>query len=677
MVNRIGAQVAVLRRSIDRLWEDQSIETCDDWVIAYIGDLLATNLVSSLDARGQRVDVANTIYYRRRKGTLAILEEIAADITGWNARVIEFFRRMGRTRHGFDPPVAGDSALLQAEGLTGLWTSTPAGGCADLRNSYGASKAHSSFDEFSHAADLRLGVDQVGWHNISHLGVFLWRLASFGVNPNTSPTTPVASALCTGQYSFDPTGRQIPLFAAASRDASSYGDNWVSPQEWQLPGPINMALLQAALQSPATIPLYASTDAQGNVTLNSLAVFTNPGTGYVLIAPSAFLTAQNLTMIYPERGCFVAPTGAAAPFYVMYSYGFSSTIGAGAYDRRLPGVAAIAAPTAQTPISGGTPVPDPSPTGFNFIQDSLTYTSTSDITFIDNVLVQAAPFNRPVLRFPNAASDGNGLWTLTGSGEGSVLVLDGLLVSGADILLAGTFDSVTLSCCTLDPGNAGTGAVFAQSVDARNLAPTRLWIEADVETLTLDRCVMGPVRTRNGGSVQTLAANDSIIQGIRTSDPTQPLTLDDIQDPTDLARALRPQTATPAPIPSPMLAFLRGQLSATTLAALEAWNGLAATVDGTLVNDVLNDLNALIATPFYTPALFAGITLSPATAGLAASNPSGAQLTQLNRLLLEEAYPVALAQAALALGGGGCLVEPSHGLGAHFCASPRGKRMHI
>src|SRR5262245_31677381 len=77
MVNRIGAQAAILRRSLDRQWEDQSIETCDDWVIPYIADLLATRLVASLDARGQRLDVAKTIYFRRRKGTVAILEEIA------------------------------------------------------------------------------------------------------------------------------------------------------------------------------------------------------------------------------------------------------------------------------------------------------------------------------------------------------------------------------------------------------------------------------------------------------------------------------------------------------------------------------------------------------------------------------------------------------------------------
>src|SRR5436305_2335264 len=131
MVKRIGAQAAILRRSMDRMWEDQSIETCDDWVISYIADLLATNLVASLDARGQRLDVAKTIYYRRRKGTVAILEEIASDITGWEARVVEFFRRMGRTRHGLDPEIGlpaespdPDAArrLQLAEGLIGRLT---------------------------------------------------------------------------------------------------------------------------------------------------------------------------------------------------------------------------------------------------------------------------------------------------------------------------------------------------------------------------------------------------------------------------------------------------------------------------------------------------------------------------------------------------------------------------
>src|SRR5271154_1809652 len=58
LLNRVSAQVAVVRRSLDRLWADQSIETCDDWVIPYIGDLLDTNLLANLDAAAQRLDVA-------------------------------------------------------------------------------------------------------------------------------------------------------------------------------------------------------------------------------------------------------------------------------------------------------------------------------------------------------------------------------------------------------------------------------------------------------------------------------------------------------------------------------------------------------------------------------------------------------------------------------------------
>jgi hypothetical protein len=49
LLNRIGASMAIVRRSIDRLWEDQSIETCDSWVIPYLAQLLATNLVPSMD----------------------------------------------------------------------------------------------------------------------------------------------------------------------------------------------------------------------------------------------------------------------------------------------------------------------------------------------------------------------------------------------------------------------------------------------------------------------------------------------------------------------------------------------------------------------------------------------------------------------------------------------------
>ena len=89
LVEVLADQAAILRRSNDRLWEDQVIDFCDDWAVPYLADLVGTRMVSALDKRGRRADVANTIYYRRRAGTLAVLEGLVADITGWDGTVVE------------------------------------------------------------------------------------------------------------------------------------------------------------------------------------------------------------------------------------------------------------------------------------------------------------------------------------------------------------------------------------------------------------------------------------------------------------------------------------------------------------------------------------------------------------------------------------------------------------
>src|SRR4029077_20343394 len=80
IVNRIGATTGSLRRSIDRLWDNQSIESCDDWVIPYIADLLGTRLVNGLDSRRRRLDVANSISDRLPTDTFALSQQVAPQI---------------------------------------------------------------------------------------------------------------------------------------------------------------------------------------------------------------------------------------------------------------------------------------------------------------------------------------------------------------------------------------------------------------------------------------------------------------------------------------------------------------------------------------------------------------------------------------------------------------------
>src|SRR3954447_18548951 len=93
----IAEQVDVVEDDITRLYDNWFIETCDDWVVPYIADLLGIRaLAGSSSAQGssglsQRSYVANTLAYRRRKGTAAVLEQLASDITGWRFKAVEFF----------------------------------------------------------------------------------------------------------------------------------------------------------------------------------------------------------------------------------------------------------------------------------------------------------------------------------------------------------------------------------------------------------------------------------------------------------------------------------------------------------------------------------------------------------------------------------------------------------
>ena len=645
MVNRIGAQAAVLRRSIDRMWDDQSIETCDDWVIPYIGELLGTRLVSSLDPRGQRLDVANTIYFRRRKGTVAILEEIATDITGWNAKLVEFFRRLGRTRHGLDPPIGlayapndAVAQLQQAEGIAGAITRTGIGGFADLRNAYGASKAHTAFEEYFHTADLRVGQGGLGWYNIPHLGVFLWRLISFGVGP----VTPVPVAGCPGWYSFDPTGRDIPLFAAP-RAANEYGDNWVSPVEGQLPTPISQALLDADLAAGASgLWLYPN--------VLSVSTATIPPSETELV-PASELTLR------PTRGRFqqgASPPQVEEDLVVSYRYGFPSEIGAGPYDRRI-GTVAAATPAPAITIAGGSGglsggIPG---SGTVTLADSLTYAGAAALTVQGQLTLRAANTERPLIRLA-----ANSEWVVTGT-DGCCLALDGLFVSGADIVLRGSFASVTLSCCTFDPGSAASDGVFADpsgspppalfalAADGRELVPTRLWVEGTVTALAIDRCVLGPIRTRGAGTIEMLTISNSIVQAIRTSG-CGPIASDDVKDALRFERLLQlgldPVAAHLRKL-SPGIAALLGEDASPPLAEPPP--------PASALDPLLELINELLAGPsIYDAQAFAEVPLSSETQRLLATTGGADPALALNRSLLEDAYPLELADAALALGDG-------------------------
>jgi hypothetical protein len=651
MVNRIGATAAALRRSADRLWEDQSIETCDDWVIPYIGDLLDTRLILGLDARGQRLDVANTIDYRLRKGTLGVLEQIASDISGWDAKAVEFFRRLGRTRHGLDPPIGPVAAansplgqLQRAEGLVGVLTRTGIGGFADLRNVQGAGKSRTAFDEFFHTADMRRGLGLFGWQNIPHLGVFVWRLLSLQVGP----VTPVAVKGCPGWYTFDPTGRDIPLFAP-SRTAVAFGDGWVSPVEGELPGPISQVLLDADIaRQDQGLSLYPKA-----MRIDERLSLSPPDDEP--LSPTLPLKKSAL-QLRPERGRFAYFTSPPAPdLLATYHYGFPSQIGAGPYDRRGQ---AVAVPTPDPPLKltgGGNVLTSNAPAaGTVTLTDSLTYAGAADLVVTGQLTLRADNHQRPLVRLNPGAP-----WKITGATPDARLTLDGLFVSGNDIVLEGQFAAVTLSCCTLDPGSASgaelpTGPqasppqpLYLSAADGRDLVPTRLLIRAAVTNLVVDRCVLGPVRAESPGVVETAAFSNSTLQAIRDVG-AGPIAKAEVKDPERLLRVFELGL-------DPVSAYLRGL--APGIAALlgtPASPPLSAPQpDPAKLAPLLALLNSLIAAPsLYAVPAFAGVSLSAATQTALAQAKAGQPAPTLNRLLLEDAFPLELAPTALAFADG-------------------------
>jgi hypothetical protein len=385
------------------------------------------------------------------------------------------------------------------EGLVGAASRTPAGGLADLRSTHGCAGVGGAFDEFNYTADLRKGAQSQGRQNISHLGVFIWWLRGFPI----AGATPVSNGATPPCFTFDPTGRQIQLFATSSRITSGapagYGEEWVSPDEWTLSAPIVEDMWQNFPDQ-----LYGGSLQVG---------WGDP--------PTRLWIDRKELRIHPEKGLFsFLGDPPAARLVSQYNFGFMSTVGAGGFDPLIlgspadgPSVVRSVATDNDLTVALGALVADTT----IVISNSQTYAGPADITLPAITLVlRAGGTERPVFRW--AGQKAKPAWTINGGG--SNLVIQGIWLQGADIVLTGSFDSVTFQLATLDPGsNDPLTGKRETAIDGAPLAPVRLCIKATVRTLTLARCVCGPILTLADASgkireIETLSASDSIIQAL-------------------------------------------------------------------------------------------------------------------------------------------------------------------
>ena len=136
----------------------------------------------------QRSYVANTIAYRRRKGTAGVLGQLAGDLTGWPALVVEMFEQLVTTQHV-------NHVRLHAPATAGV------------RDTLALQDAATPFETLRRTADVRHIDNGRGLTNIPNVGVFLWRMQAYPMDGVT------ARAVDTLRFTFDPLGASRPLFA--------------------------------------------------------------------------------------------------------------------------------------------------------------------------------------------------------------------------------------------------------------------------------------------------------------------------------------------------------------------------------------------------------------------------------------------------------------------------------
>ena len=184
----IQEQADLLKENIGQLYLDLFIETCDEWVIPYIGDLVGNRPLHEV-LRTRRADVARTLYYRRRKGTLPALEELARDVTGWSVRAVPFFESLAWTQHLNHRRDAGKTAAIRSLQLMDLF-----GG---------------PFERTAHTADIREMAQKAGWYHPKRVGFFTWRLNNYHIDAGTARREAIPNA---HGFHFSPFGLPTRLF---------------------------------------------------------------------------------------------------------------------------------------------------------------------------------------------------------------------------------------------------------------------------------------------------------------------------------------------------------------------------------------------------------------------------------------------------------------------------------
>lgn len=316
----ISEQALLIEDDIGQRYEDWFIETCAEWAIPYIGELVGVTVPPGGDPPSRRT-VANAIANRRRKGTLPLLERLASEIANWPARAIEF-----------GAVSAQSQSLRLPQHLRGR--------SIDLRDASSLLADSGSFDLRAHSP----GFDG-GGTRAADVELAVWRLRAF---PVTRAPAACLEDIGPHIFTFSLLANDAPLFV--NPDGGGTGAH-------ALPIRIDREVFaaperDAENRATANPALWGVRTVDGREVVKSVAVWApgwptakSPGTepipaDKVIVADLEdwnYLPPRDHVAIDPLRGRIAFPPRQfpRKRVTVSYHYGFSADIGGGEYYRPL------------------------------------------------------------------------------------------------------------------------------------------------------------------------------------------------------------------------------------------------------------------------------------------------------------------------------------------------------
>lgn len=520
----IAEQVNLVEDDIARMYDDWFIETCQGWVVPYIGDLVGYRAAASAgpDDAGAtpesrlrhravvpRRDVANFIRDLRRRGTLALVEQLSNDSAGFPSRAVEFFNLLGRTQALNHPDEYRPDAVVDAR----------RGRIMDLRDAESLDLLDSPFDRSGHTIDVRnvTAARNHGRHNIPSAAAYVWRLRSYPVTH--APAYFVQRGGGYSAFTFSALGNDAPLFTKAQAEPDA-----TIASEINVPAPIRRRALE-----PPQRDAYYGRDEEGAA--KSLVIWLGasekPVDAKDIIAADLsgwrYHPPEGKVAVDPVLGRIAVardPQGVR----VSYRYGFSGDVGAHESARTLtqPRGASLYRvganeqwKTIGQALSAWVNDPELPRDAVIEIADSGFYTEPIYIVLAEghSLQIRAANRCRPVIYVLDYhPSKGDSLHVTMH--EHARFTLDGVIVAGRPVRIDGTGEKpvdvrVAIRRSTLVPG-------WALDSNCKSVAPAEASLElVNVRgRVSIDRTILGSISVMNEtveADPVTITLRDSIL----------------------------------------------------------------------------------------------------------------------------------------------------------------------